>query len=203
MDNDLPFPVVSFEVGEGNYHSEEGRKGAAGIQSLRCFALTEDEIWKGGGMYRKILVPLDGSKLAECVLPHVETIASACQAESVIFVRVVEVSYPAEGMGYAFSPGEMSRIQSADKSWAESYLKKLLSSLPSEKIRARAEVLMGRTAEKLVEFAAKNAIDLIIIATHGRSGVSRWVWGSTAEQILRSSCVPVLMVRAPGCAPDA
>jgi nucleotide-binding universal stress UspA family protein len=44
-------------------------------------------------------------------------------------------------------------------------------------------------------------VDLIIIATHGRSGVSRWVWGSVADRILRSSCVPVLMVRAPGCVP--
>jgi nucleotide-binding universal stress UspA family protein len=44
-----------------------------------------------------------------------------------------------------------------------------------------------------------NDFDLIIIATHGRSGVSRWVWGSVAERILRSACVPVLMVRAPGC----
>jgi len=59
--------------------------------------------------------------------------------------------------------------------------------------------LFGRVVEELANFAEKNQIDLIIIATHGRSGVSRWVWGSVADRILRSSCVPVLMVRAPGC----
>ena len=53
----------------------------------------------------------------------------------------------------------------------------------------------------IAEYATKNEIDLIVIATHGRSGVSRWVWGSVADRILRSACVPVMMVRAPGCVP--
>jgi nucleotide-binding universal stress UspA family protein len=51
----------------------------------------------------------------------------------------------------------------------------------------------------IADYASKNDVDLIIIATHGRSGVSRWVWGSVADHILRSACVPVLMIRAPGC----
>ncbi|HYB20519.1 MAG TPA: universal stress protein, partial [Thermodesulfobacteriota bacterium] len=67
--------------------------------------------------------------------------------------------------------------------------------------RVESAVLHGRAADALAEFATKNRIDLIVIATHGRSGVSRWVWGSVADRILRSSCVPVLMVRAPGCVP--
>jgi nucleotide-binding universal stress UspA family protein len=62
-----------------------------------------------------------------------------------------------------------------------------------------SKVLVGRAAEALADFASKEGIDLIVITTHGRSGVSRWVLGSTAYRILRSSCGPVLMVRAPGC----
>jgi nucleotide-binding universal stress UspA family protein len=54
-------------------------------------------------------------------------------------------------------------------------------------------------AEDLADYAKKSGSDLIVVATHGRSGPSKWVWGSVAERILRSSCVPVLMVRAPGC----
>jgi nucleotide-binding universal stress UspA family protein len=61
--------------------------------------------------------------------------------------------------------------------------------------------MVGKVAESIADYATKNGVDLIIIATHGRSGVSRWVWGSVADRVLRSACVPVLMVRAPGCVP--
>jgi nucleotide-binding universal stress UspA family protein len=53
----------------------------------------------------------------------------------------------------------------------------------------------------LADYATQNGVDLIIIASHGRSGVSRWVLGSVADRIVRNSCVPVMMVRAPGCEP--
>ncbi len=62
---------------------------------------------------------------------------------------------------------------------------------------------MGGVAEGIADYATKNDADLIIMATHGRSGISRWVLGSVADRVLRSSCVPVLMVRAPGCEPRA
>jgi len=57
---------------------------------------------------------------------------------------------------------------------------------------------LGSVADSLVDFAEAGGIDLIVIATHGRSGVSRWVRGSVADRVLRASRVPVLMVRAPG-----
>ena len=63
------------------------------------------------------------------------------------------------------------------------------------------DILAGLPFMEIIRYARDKSIDLIVIATHGRSGVSRWVWGSVADRILRSSCVPVLMVRAPGCVP--
>ena len=63
------------------------------------------------------------------------------------------------------------------------------------------EILEGKVADTLSHWAEKNEVDLIVIASHGRSGVSRWVMGSVADRVLRSACVPVLMIRAPGCAP--
>jgi len=68
-------------------------------------------------------------------------------------------------------------------------------------VEVKTGVLKGNPAESLADYASKNKVDLIVIATHGRSGVSRWVWGSVADRLLRSACVPVLMVRAPGCFP--
>jgi nucleotide-binding universal stress UspA family protein len=67
--------------------------------------------------------------------------------------------------------------------------------------KLQTEVMMGKPADSLAEYAEKNGVDLIVIATHGRSGVSRWVFGSVADRVMRSACVPVLMVRAPGCMP--
>lgn len=153
-------------------------------------------------MYKKILVPLDGSKLAECVLPHVESIAKGCGTQCVVFLRVVEpFVIPSGGEGFHFSEKDMKRIDS--ESWAEArgYVSQLVAQTKYEGVKVQSEVVSGRAAETIAEYATKNEIDLIAIATHGRSGVSRWVWGSVADRVLRSSCTPVLMVRVPGCVP--
>jgi nucleotide-binding universal stress UspA family protein len=153
-------------------------------------------------MYRKILVPLDGSKLAECVLPHVEALAKGGQVQEVILARVHE---PFRGFSGAadvvLSEREITRIDSEQIAAAQEYLKEAVNKVHLDGPKPRAELLTGSVAESIAEYAAKNGVDLIVIATHGRSGVSRWVWGSIADRILRTSCVPVMMVRAPGCVP--
>lgn len=154
-------------------------------------------------MYKKIMVPLDGSELAECVLPHVQTMAEAKGVQTVVFVRVVEPLSltPVRGETGWLSDEEMRQLDARSKAVAESYLENLVNGLDYGKVSIQREALVGKAAESLAEYASKNDIDLIIVATHGRSGVSRWVWGSVADKLLRSAHVPVLMVRAPGCAP--
>lgn len=149
-------------------------------------------------MYQKILVPLDGSALAECVLPHVEALTRGCQVKNVVFARVVEPFYSPAG-DYAMDPGQVKKIESEHRAAAEAYLKKVSAKIGFAGTSLKTEVLYGNPAEEVADYASKNQIDLIIIATHGRSGVSKWVWGSVADRILRSSCTPVFMVRAPGC----
>ena len=151
-------------------------------------------------MYQTILVPLDGSQLAECVLPHVQTLVRGSQAKRVIFARVVEPFRPPTG-DYILAEDQIRKMEAEMRADAEKYLKDIVSRTKYDGVRVESAVLYGRAADTLAEFATKNPIDIIIIATHGRSGVSRWVWGSIADRILRSSCVPVLMVRAPGCVP--
>jgi nucleotide-binding universal stress UspA family protein len=152
-------------------------------------------------MYKTILVPLDGSKLAECVLPHVETLVRGGEAKRVIFVRVVEPFHPPSG-DYVISDEQIKKVEAEHRAYAEKYLKDIVSQAKyGGGVRAESAVLYGNVADAVAEFANKNQADIIVIATHGRSGVSRWVWGSVADRILRSSCVPVLMVRAPGCVP--
>jgi len=149
------------------------------------------------------MVPLDGSQLAECVLPHVQAITSGCKIATVVFVRVIDpgtvsATLPAQGeLGYQ----EKSRRQREEerKKNAEAYLKKIVDSISIENAVLNYEVLEGRVAETLADWAKKNNIDLIVIASHGRSGIGRWVMGSVADRIMRSVCIPVMMIRAPGC----
>ena len=150
-------------------------------------------------MYQKVMVPLDGSELAECVLPHVAAITERGGVRDVFFVRVVEPFnlMPVRGEP-AFTDEEIAQIDAKSKVAAEKYLGELVSRVSYGTAKIHQEVLLGKTAESLVDYALNHKVDLIAIATHGRSGLSRWVWGSIADRILRHAHVPVLMVRAPG-----
>ena len=151
------------------------------------------------------MVPLDGSQLAECVLPHVQAIASGCKIATVMFVRVVDpaklsASLPAQGK-LGSQEKDRRELQKQRRKTAEAYLKKIAEDTTIENAETRYEVLEGPVAESLADWAEKNNVDLIIIASHGRSGISRWMMGSVADRILHSVCAPVFMIRAPGCVP--
>jgi len=152
-------------------------------------------------MYQHIMVPLDGSKLAECVLPHLEVIASGCNVKKVTLVRVVEPLHLYGGLESRFNPEEREQLEAITMDDARSYLDQIAKQLKYNGVKVQSEVLYGKVADKLTDYANKSKVDLIIISTHGRSGISRWVWGSVADRILRSTCVPVFIVRAPGSVP--
>jgi nucleotide-binding universal stress UspA family protein len=164
-------------------------------------------------MYQRILVPLDGSKLAECVLPHVEEIAKGCHAKEVVLVSVTEriVGYSPslesqrfESLGQLLSPEPVGKIPLAvgkKQRQAQRYLGRIGKRLEAKGIPVRCEVLLGNPAEQISSYAQDSAADLIVMASHGRSGPSKWAYGSVADKVFRASCVPILMVRAPGCLP--
>ena len=150
-------------------------------------------------MFKKILVPLDGSELAECVLPHVESLVKGGGVESVIFLRVVEPFYmPNSGEGI-FVEEDREEVDAKRIADAQCYLDQLVSQTKYDGVKVQSQVVVGKEAESIADYGTKNEVDLITIATHGRSGISRWVWGSVADRILRSVHVPILMIRAPGC----
>jgi nucleotide-binding universal stress UspA family protein len=97
---------------------------------------------------------------------------------------------------------ELQKIEDANIAGATAYLSKVAQKLKNEGLDVKTEVLFGNVIDQLTDFTEKQSVDLIIIATHGRSGVSRWVWGSVADRVLRSARVPVLMVRPVSCLPD-
>ncbi|MBW1774805.1 MAG: universal stress protein [Deltaproteobacteria bacterium] len=149
-------------------------------------------------MYQKILVPLDGSELAECVFPNVKAFIKECRVNNIVFACVVEPTLPSFHGEFPVSMEDLEERDAARRSSAKKYLEEVANRLKPEGVEMGVEVLVGRVAESLSEYADNNDVDLIIIATHGRSGVTRWVRGSVADKILRSASVPVMMVRAPG-----
>ena len=151
-------------------------------------------------MFKRIMVPLDGSELAECVIPYVEDFIDQGQVESIVFVRVIKpiinTSSFDEVMSYV--PKDWNKLELEKKSFAESYLEKVVATLKQGNVKFKTEVLVGRIGDSLLDYINANDFDLILIATHGRSGLSRWVRGSVADKILSASNVPVLMIRASG-----
>lgn len=154
-------------------------------------------------MYKKIMVPLDGSSLAENVFPHLETVVRGCTCPEVILIQAVEpISIPVgRELSQLTSLDEVKSFETHHAADAEKYLKDVVARLCVRGIKVRPEVVYGKAGEALSTYAATNGIDLIIICTHGRSGISRMVMGSVADRLMRSACSPVLMVRVPGCPP--
>jgi nucleotide-binding universal stress UspA family protein len=153
-------------------------------------------------MHTGILVPLDGSELSECVLPHLTFLARACEDREAILIRVLlSPEFLPQATDY-LNPSFLAKLETANREAAERYLTQAANRLIAEGIRTRWTTVKGVTAaDSIADYAAKNNVGLILMASHGRSGVSRWVWSDTAERVLRTSCVPVMMVRAPGCGP--
>ena len=154
-------------------------------------------------MYKKIMVPLDGSDLAECVLPHVEKFITGSQVKTVVLVRVVvpeSTRFDDTAVLSSTSRDQIVEgariIEEKRKSDAAAYLEGVASRLQRNEVEIETEILVGRVADSLSDYTETNGINLIIIATHGRSGISRWVRGSVADRVLRFSRVPVLMVQA-------
>jgi nucleotide-binding universal stress UspA family protein len=155
-------------------------------------------------MYEKILVPLDGSELAECVFPYVEKLAKDCKAKEIIFFRVCEpptirADYPAS-MPVKWEE-HVKELTASSSQQCSLYLSDAKKKLDVGISQLKLETRLGDPATEIIDYASQNAIDLIVMASHGRSGPSRWAFGSVADKVFRSTCVPVLMIRAPGCVP--
>lgn len=148
--------------------------------------------------HRRLLVPLDGSALAECVLPHVRGLVQPGQTQihllSVLpagLDRTVTLltSYP-PGLQISASARSQARAQ------LDAYLRGVAAPLRELGASVRLEVRDGHPADEILDYAEEIRADLIVMNTHGLSGVSRWVYGSVADRVLRSASCPVLLVRA-------
>lgn len=144
-------------------------------------------------MFKKILVPLDGSELAESVLPQVRALAE-CAGGEIVLLRVAVVLAEA----YLFAdPRVTVNIRDNSETEAQSYLWGKAAELKREGFNVTTEVGAGPVGETILNFAENIHADLIAMSTHGRSGLLRLVIGSVADEVMHNSHVPVLLVRPP------
>ena len=142
-------------------------------------------------MFKKILVPLDGSDLAESVLPHVRALAK-CTGAEVSLLRVV--SLPVSAYMVAADPRLAAEAQDEAEIEALSYLWRIGASVKADGIQVSTDISNGMIAETIHDFAKNIHADLIAMSTHGRGGLARLVIGSVADQVVRNSQVPLLLV---------
>ena len=95
------------------------------------------------------------------------------------------------------SDEELEQLDAKSEAAADGYLDRLVIRVSYDKTKISQTTILGEAAGSLVDYATNNKVDLIAIATHGRSGLSRWIWVSTADRILRHTRVPIMMVRVP------
>jgi nucleotide-binding universal stress UspA family protein len=137
-------------------------------------------------MFKKILVPLDGSKLAEKILPQVKELVKFSGAE-VHLLKVV--------MSYEIDPKKDKEELEKLAGEAQEYLDQVAARLKKKGIQASATVAYGKDAVQICDYASGKKCNLIAMSTHGRSGLSRWALGSVADKVLQCSSVPVMLFR--------
>jgi len=150
-------------------------------------------------MYKRIAVPLDGSPVAECVIPHIETLATAGKSEVQLISVVEPIEIPTRGK-IALSEDDLKQMHQEMEKNARTYLDEIAGKLEREGIQTRIVILQGKPADSLIEWVHNNSIDLLLIATHGRSGLTKLFWGSIAEKVVHAVNVPVMLVKAGPCA---
>jgi nucleotide-binding universal stress UspA family protein len=127
--------------------------------------------------YRRVLVPLDGSELAERAIPYAKNLAKAKGSELILFTVSV------------------ASVEQLDRPM-KAYLELNSKELKSQGIKASTAITYGNVADEIIKFADKNKIDLIILSTHGHSGIKRWALGSVALKVLHGTCAPVLLIKS-------
>jgi nucleotide-binding universal stress UspA family protein len=150
-------------------------------------------------MFRRILVPLDGSTRAESSLPVAARIARASKG-SIVLLQVVPS--PIEYGLYLTQPSVLTEKDvEAEKAKATEYLTSVAQSEQMEGVGTKIEVVSGAIAPTLLSYSQPSRADLIVMSSHGYTGLKRWVLGSVAEKVIRHTPVPVLLLREHGPLP--
>jgi len=155
-------------------------------------------------MYKKILVPLDGSELAECALSHVKKLFQDGPVGEVVLLNAVDTEIPwrelntgEEGHAIIF---DYNAFVKTLMDTSRKYLARVQSRLSSKGVKVKTETIESNgPSHTITDYAQKNGVDLIVIATHGYTGMKKMMLGSIALKVLHESNVPVLLIRPEAC----
>lgn len=141
-------------------------------------------------MYKKILVPLDGSPLAEAVLPHAQALAKSEGAEIILLSVPVTPSLKF----LARSPGLANKVIEDAEIETTTYLEKEAAKLKKKGMKVTSIMRGGPIPEMILTVAEEVHADVIAMSTHGRTGVQRWLMGSVADRVVHYSHIPVMLI---------
>lgn len=141
-------------------------------------------------MFRNILIPLDGSSLAECVLPHAIALARAFEARCVL-LRVLMADAELETVPFA-DPLKWR----LDKAEVEAYFDKVSEFLEAAGVSSESVILEGQPAQRILEYAYEHRIDLLLLSSHGRTGLNRWNISSVVQKTVQNANISTMIVRA-------
>ncbi|TAK30010.1 MAG: universal stress protein [Chloroflexota bacterium] len=152
-------------------------------------------------MFNRILIPLDGSELAETVVPYVQELAHKF-GSAITLLQVVDYAtavLPVEpGLMTPIQPEVLEEAAEAELLRADEYLANLRGRLRKAGLNATYKVERGDPADEIIRYAKEWSADLIAMSTHGRSGLVRLVFGSVANEVLRNAGTPILLIRPQG-----
>jgi nucleotide-binding universal stress UspA family protein len=151
-------------------------------------APASDEVIQQKRLIKRILVPLDGSEIGEAAVSHAEVLARTLSSELVLF-QVLEPLVPVGG-------AETVTFKERREVSVIEYLDSVVKPLKEGGLSVSTKVDTGFPADLIIDYAQANAIDLIAMASHGRAGIGRWVFGSITDKVLHAGDMPVLVVRA-------
>ncbi len=152
-------------------------------------------------MYERILLPLDGSEVSASALPTARNLALTCNAG----LHLLQVLSPSDDLNLMrgaefgtfsaeYSQSLLDALDEAQETGATEYLSGVAAGLESDGVSVTTALEKGPVAEKIVEYAEAQQVDVIVMSTHGRGGVRRFLVGSVTDRVIRSTGLPVLVV---------
>jgi nucleotide-binding universal stress UspA family protein len=140
---------------------------------------------------KRIIVPLDGSELAEVALPYAEELSIKLDL-GIELLRAVTLPVYSEPLGGVYTVEQEVALRAG----AKGYLERVGDRLKGKGIAVSTETICSTAAEAIIDYASKDGVELIVLATHGHSGLTRWALGSVADKVIRGTNKPVVLIRA-------
>ena len=150
------------------------------------------------GLIKKILVPLDGSKAGEQIIPHAVEVAKVTGAEVTLFRAYKLLMRPISVEFYTMPEEEVGKINKHREEEARGYLKSIAGTFREKGLTVSEVTATGNPADVILDYAESNAVDILTMSTHGLSAIKRWIFRRVSDRVLHAGDMPVLFARAPG-----